>query len=97
MPLRGWLEITGNQGVIRVPEMWLPAPRATFEIHHDEKPVEIVTMNEADQIVQMIEDFGGAVLRKQPISPPAEEAFGTLRALDALARSARERRVVYVE
>jgi predicted dehydrogenase len=54
-------------------------------------------MNEADQIVQMIEDFGGAVLRKQPISPPAEEAFGTLRALDALARSARERRVVYVE
>ncbi len=97
MPLRSWLEITGSEGVIRVPEMWLPPPRATFEIHRDGTPIEVVTMNETDQIVHMIEDFGNAVLQKQPLQPPVEEAVGTLRVLDALARSAREQRVVAVE
>jgi D-xylose 1-dehydrogenase (NADP+, D-xylono-1,5-lactone-forming) len=97
MPLRGWMEITGSEGVIRVPEMWLPPPRATFEIHRDGRPVEAVTMNEADQIVHMIENFGKAVLQKQPVQAPAEEAVRTLRVLDALTRSARERCEVPVE
>ncbi len=97
MPLRGWLEVTGSEGVMRVPEMWLPPLRATFEIHRNGKPVESVTMGEADQIVSMIEVFGKAVLQKQPVQPPAEEAVRTLRVLDALARSAREQRVIAVE
>jgi predicted dehydrogenase len=54
-------------------------------------------MHQADQIVHMIENFGKAVLQKRPVQPPAEEAVRTLRVLDALARSAREQRVVAVE
>ena len=32
LPLRGWLEITGTEGVVYVPEMWLPGPRATYMV-----------------------------------------------------------------
>jgi hypothetical protein len=39
-------------------------------------------------------DLGRAVLDDQPVWPPIEEAVKTLRVLDALARSVRERRVV---
>jgi predicted dehydrogenase len=97
LPLRGWLEISGSEGVVRVPEMWLPPPRATCEVHCDEKPVEVVSMPGADQIVCMIEDFGQAVLENRPVRPSVEEAIQTLRVLDALARSARERRELVVE
>jgi predicted dehydrogenase len=94
-PYRGWMEITGTEGVVRVPEMWLPPPRAIFEIHRGERyEHEEVVVEGHDQIVHMIENFGRAVLQKKPISPPPEEAIKTLRVLDALGRSAREGRAV---
>jgi predicted dehydrogenase len=43
-----------------------------------------------DQIAHMLDNFGRAVLRGEPVQPPAEEAVRTLRVLDALALSARE-------
>jgi predicted dehydrogenase len=97
LSLRGWLEITGSHGVIRVPEMWLPPPCATFEIHRDERPIETVRMSEADQIVHMIEDFGSAVVESKLIQIYNEETIRTLQVLDALAVSAREGREVNVQ
>ena len=44
----------------------------------------------------MLEDFGRAVRGGEPVRPDPEEAVRTLRALDALGRSAREARAVEV-
>jgi predicted dehydrogenase len=98
LPQRGWLEIAGTKGVVRVPEMWIPLRRATFEIHGEGRgePQEVVIEGE-DQIVHMLEDFGRAVLRGEPVQPPPEEAVRTLRVLEALGQSAREGQVVEVK
>jgi D-xylose 1-dehydrogenase (NADP+, D-xylono-1,5-lactone-forming) len=96
LPYRGWLEIAGDEGVITVPEMWLPSPRGAFWVHREGKEKEEVTVEGHDQIRHMIEDFGRAVLEGTPVNPPPEEAVKTLRVLDALARSAREGQVVVV-
>jgi predicted dehydrogenase len=44
----------------------------------------------------MLENFGRCVLEGKPVAPPPEQAVLTLRVLDALARSAREGRIVEV-
>jgi predicted dehydrogenase len=95
-PYRAWLEITGSEGVIWVPEMWVPSKRATFEVRRPGRPPEEVRIEGEDQIVHMIDNFGHGVLEQQPVAPPPEEAVGTLRVLDALARSAREGTAVAV-
>jgi len=97
MPFRGWQEIVGTEGVVRVPEMWLPPPHAMFEVLREGKPAEVITVEETDQIVHMIENFSRAVMDKKPVRPAPEEAIKTLRVLDALARSAREGREVAVQ
>lgn len=96
LPLRGWLEITGTDGVIRVPEMWLPHPRATWEVQRHGKPAETHAVEGEDQMVHMLDDFAAAVWAGRDPTPPPEEAVKTLRVLDALARSAREGREVEV-
>ena len=92
MPLRGWLEITGTEGVVRVPDMWLPGPRAEYYVYREGRPVEEIMTEGEDQIVRMIDDFSRAVLRGGPVRPEPDEAVRTLRVLDALAKSAREGR-----
>ena len=42
----------------------------------------------------MLESFSRCALEGRPVSPPPDEAVKTLRVLDALARSAREKREV---
>lgn len=95
MPLRGGLEIVGSEGVIRVPNLWVPPPRATFTIERDGTTEEVVIEGE-DQVVHMIDDFSRAVLDRTPVRPGPEEAVRTLRVLDALARSAQEGREIGV-
>ncbi len=95
-PLRQWLEIVGESGVIRVADMWLPPARASFVVEREGRDPEEVVLNEADQIACMIDDFGRAVLHGEPLTPEPTEAARTLRALDALALSAREGREVDV-
>ena len=93
MPYRGWLEVVGSEGTLFVPDMWLPPRRATYEIRRGGYDVEEGVIEGEDQIVQMLEDFGRAVLEREAIRPDPEEAVRTLRVLDALARSAREGKV----
>jgi xylose dehydrogenase (NAD/NADP) len=95
-PLRGWLEITGSEGVVCVPEMWLPPPRAGFLVERPGRDPEKVYVEGEDQIVHMLQNFGRAVLEDRPITPPPDEAVRTLEVLDALARSAGEGRAVAV-
>jgi predicted dehydrogenase len=96
LPLRRWVEIVGSEGTIRIPNLWIPEPEARFVIEREGQPDEVRTFGGVDQIACMIDDFSGAVLEGRPVSPDPEEAVKTLRVLDALARSAREGRVVEV-
>jgi predicted dehydrogenase len=96
LPLRSWLEIAGTGGLVRVPDMWLPGPRATFTLVRTGAAPEEVVIEGEDQIVRMIDDFSQAVLEGRPVRPDPEEAVRTLRVLDALALSAQEEREIDV-
>jgi predicted dehydrogenase len=96
LPYRGWLEILGTEGTVRIPRMWVPPPKATFYIHREDKAGEEVSIDGEDQIQHMIENFSRAVLENEPVTPSPDEAVKTLRVLDALAQSAREGRAVEV-
>ncbi len=94
-PYRGWLEITCTEGVVFVPDLWLPPRRAVFEIRRgDRYDAEEVVVDGHDQIVHMIENFSQAILEKKPVSPSPDEAVHTLRLLDALGKSAREEKAI---
>lgn len=97
LPFRGWMEVVGTTGTLRIPDMWLPPEVATFEIERDDRRIERSAMPSADQIACMIEEFGKAVIEKRDPVPSPEEAIRTLRVLDALAQSAREGREVPVQ
>jgi D-xylose 1-dehydrogenase (NADP+, D-xylono-1,5-lactone-forming) len=87
---RGWLEITGTEGTVVVPEMWLPLRQATFYIHREGKAAEKIVIEGEDQIVHMIDNFSRAVLEDRSVPSPPEEAVRTLTIMDALAESANE-------
>jgi predicted dehydrogenase len=93
-PLRTWVEIVGTDAVVRVPNLWIPDDRATFEIHRQEgmfdQAVEVVDTPGHNQMVHMLDDFAAAVAGNQEVYPNPDEAVKTLRVLDALAKSARE-------
>jgi predicted dehydrogenase len=95
-PMRQWLEITGTTGVIRVPEMWVPHRLADYIIERDGREPERVEVPARDQIACMLEDFGKAVREGREPEPSPDGAVKTLRVLDALARSAREGKLVDV-
>jgi predicted dehydrogenase len=96
-PLRQWLEIVGETGVISIPDTWVPPARALFAARPDESYLaEIISVEGEDQIQHMLENFSRAVLEDQPVQPSPDEAVRTLRVLDALTRSAREGRVIDV-
>ena len=90
MPLRQSLEITGSEGVLRIPEMWLPLPRASWTIERIGGEPEQQFIDGEDQIQHMLEGFGRAVLDGAAVRPDADEAVKSLRVLDALAASARD-------
>jgi predicted dehydrogenase len=96
LPGRGWLEVVGTDGVVRVPRMWVPEARATYTVEREGQPAEEVVLEEADQTSLMIDDFCRAVLTGEPVRPDPEEAVRTLRVLDALALAAQEQREVDV-
>lgn len=100
-PVRQWLEVTGESGVLRIGEMWVPAPdRATYEVRREGRPAgefETHVVQGHEQIQCMLENFNTAVLENRPVAPSADEAVKTLKVLDALARSAREEKVVDIK
>ena len=99
-PLRTWLEIVGTEACVRVPNMWIPDDRATFQVLRqdglfDQKIEEIDTPGE-DQMVHMLDDFAAAVREKREPYPNPDEAVKSLRVMDALIRSAKEGKEVGV-
>ena len=98
-PFRGWLEITGTTGTVRIDDLWQPAPRAVFEVRRDGHApgdVEVHAIENEDQIKHMLENFAAAILEKRPVTPSPEEAVKTLKVLDALSHSARTEKMVEI-
>lgn len=94
-PMRQWLEIVGETGVIRVPDMWAPGVEAGYLIERaNGQPPERYSIHGEDQIRHMLDNFSAAVLDGKPVKADPKQAYGTLRVLDALTRSAREGRTV---
>ena len=96
LPYRPWMEIVGTKGSIRIPRMWLPHAKATWEVElNGEAPIEH-SIDGHCQMVHMLDDFAAAVWAERDTDPPPDEAVKTLRVMDALARSVREGREVDV-
>jgi predicted dehydrogenase len=93
LPLRQNVELSGTGGVITIPDLWQPARKASFLVRRDTHVDEATVENE-DQIVHMIENYGRAILRNEPVKPAPEEAIKTLAVMDALTKSARTGQVV---
>ena len=91
LPLRQWFEIVGTEGVIYLPDMWLPDARGKIYIQHGEQAIEDFDVGGRDQIACMIEEFGRAIQEQRDPKPSADEGVKTLKVLDALAKSARDR------
>jgi predicted dehydrogenase len=96
MPFRSAMEIVGTKGAMRIPEMWQPPVKATFDVTSDGRKYETITVECESQIARMIEDLGNAVFEMREPQPSPDEAVKTLRVLDALAKSAREGKEVTV-
>jgi predicted dehydrogenase len=83
------MEITGDEGVVHVPNMWVPGSNAHYTVRREGRADEVVAVD-GDQIVHMIDGFSRAVLDGKSVPADPEEAVATLRVLDALAKSARD-------
>lgn len=99
-PLRTWVEIVGTEGVVRIPNQWIPDDRATYEVVRQSGLFghtidEIETPGE-NQMIHMLDDFAAAVEGNRECEPNPDEAVKTAKVMDALARSAREKREVAV-
>ncbi len=82
--------IIGEEGRIDVPVAFLHG-LGTTEIHlHREGQVKTLSFGPADEYQLMIESFGRAVLQGEPLPVTPADAVANMRAIDALARSARE-------
>ena len=99
-PLRTAVEIVGTTGVIRIPNMWIPDSRATFQILRQKGDFDTV-IEEIDtpghnQMVHMLDDFAAAVREKRECTPLPDEAIKTGKVMDAIAKSARDGKPVTV-
>ena len=74
----------------------MPGPQASFTVEREGKPAETVLVEGEDQIAHMLDNLTRAVLDGCQPKPDPRDAVGTLRALDALARSAAEQREIDV-
>ncbi len=86
----GWYMVLGTQGTIEVPRAYTPQLDETVVIHTDAaNRRHEFRFAGVDQYRLMAEAFAEAVLTGVPVPYPPEEAVANMRAIDALARSAR--------
>lgn len=95
MPVRMGFEIVGSDGVLNIPNFWLPEQHAGFNISRNGH-LENHHVPGFDQIALMHDHFSQAILNKTPVIPDPMEAVKTLRVLDALSKSARESRIIHL-
>lgn len=82
LPGRSDLEIAGDEGVIRIPEPWLPPEEAVLVINGKEE-----RLPAANQYVNEFEQFSQAILTGSPSRFGAEDAIHQSQAIDAVLAS----------
>ncbi|MEZ6143340.1 MAG: Gfo/Idh/MocA family oxidoreductase [Zavarzinella sp.] len=100
-PLRMNMEIVGSTGVISLPDMWIPTDDAAdFNIIRNPGGFEFTSENHpnpgADQMVNMLTEFATAIRENREPTPSPMEAVKSLRVMDALLHSAREKREIEI-
>jgi len=87
-----WLEITGSEGWLRVPNPFKPGPQETLTLERLGEPRAILVSGSTLLFAREIEDFVRAVLDDTPLVMPLAESRRIAAALHALAVSAAEAR-----
>ena len=92
--------IVGTEGAIELPhDAFAPGESdATFELRGmEDREGQVEAVPGADQYQLMVEHFADVVLGGAELELPPQESVRNLRALDAVARPAREGRVVSLD
>lgn len=97
LPYRAWLEISGTNGSIWIPNMWQPKERANYIIFREGKEPEERAIEGEHHIVHMVQNFGDAILNDAPMKPDPQEAVKTLKVMDALAQSVQKKVPVAID
>lgn len=91
---RSFAEIEGTDGVIILPKPWFPGEQtADFFVRYEDRE-ERVSMQGADTYRLEVEDFARACVTRRPPRWGVDDAIANMAAIDALYRSAQERRPI---
>jgi predicted dehydrogenase len=89
-------EVVGTEGAMSVPLAFLPGT-SDCEIRLVKgSEASVLTIPGINQYQLMVEHFADVVAGRSPLALPLEDAVANLRAIEAILRSARDRRPVFV-
>jgi predicted dehydrogenase len=91
---RAGVELVGSEGRIEIPRPWLPGTDPAVVKVWDANGYEELTTEGIDQYRLMVEHFSDCVLNNQPPVRGADDALENMRVLEAIRRSAVEKRRV---
>jgi xylose dehydrogenase (NAD/NADP) len=91
---RTWLEVSGENGVLRVNDLFRPSPRHEIYLRRQDGVVQVPVDGSPLLFVRQIEDLIAAALDGRPPVVSLDESRGNAAALAALYRSSREGRPV---
>ncbi len=81
-------EIVGSEGVLEVPDAYLPPDRPTARLSRG-GTAEILTFEGKNQYSAMVDAFSSAVDSGNLVQPPAENGLAQMTVLDAILKAAR--------
>jgi len=91
---RSGIEIVGSTGRIELPKPWLPGTDPAVVRVWDKSGLEELTTEGVDQYRLQVEHFSECIQQNHPPVRGPEDALENMRVLEAIDRSAKERRRV---
>lgn len=88
-PFRCAYELVGSQGVIGVPDAYLPPPEQSFARLLAQGTVQDLSFVGSDQYASMVDAFGDALKAGGRLHSPSEDGLAQMQALDAILAAAR--------
>jgi predicted dehydrogenase len=94
---RSGIEVVGDKGRIELPKPWLPGKDPAPVHVWDERGEEVITAPGVNHYQLMVEHFSDCILHHRPPVRGPEDALENMRVLEAIRRSAGERRRVTLD
>jgi predicted dehydrogenase len=94
---RSEIEVVGSAGRLEIPRPWLPGVDPAVVRVWDRNDLEELTTEGVNQYELMVEAFSDCILASQAPPLPPEDSLENVRVLEAIRRSAREKRRVGLE